>query len=45
MLDLMMGHREDSGHCQREQQNTCSKPKTEFFELFNDLSASVIKSH
>jgi len=45
MLDLMMGHGVDSWHCQHEQQNTCSKPKTEFFEQFIDLSASVIKPH
>jgi len=45
MLDLMMGHGGDSGHCLSKQQNKCGKSKTEFLEQFIDLSVSVIKPH
>jgi len=45
MLDVMMRHGVDSGHCLSKQQNKCSKSKTEFFEQFIDLSASAIKPH
>jgi len=45
MLDLMMGHGEDSGHCLSKQQNRFSKSKTGIFEQFTDLSALVIKPH
>ena len=45
MLDFMMRHGVDSGHCLSKQQNKCNMSETEFFEQFIDLSASVIKPH
>jgi len=39
MLELMMGHGVDSGHCLSQQQNKCSKSKATF------LSSSLISPH
>jgi len=40
MLDLIMGHEVESGHCLSKQQNKCRKPKTEFCALHWSLRSS-----
>jgi len=45
MLDLIMGHGVESGHCLSKQQDKCSKSKTKFFEQFIDRFVPVIKPH